>query len=129
MVLLSLGLGSSALAGYLSAEERSSLYKSREVQGRVVNAKEVKFKGTDKKNLVVLMRTSKGHEELIVDLGDFERIKGIKKGKTKIKVEGRMVKVGEKEFLLARRIEYGDRLIKVNRKNYFRRSESKRQSL
>ena len=120
MCLIGGGRWGVALASPAKIKKIERSLKILKVKGRILNAKEVQFQGSDKKHLVVLLKTKKGHQELIVDLGDLKKMQGIEKGKTKIKVEGSMVRVGEKEFMLAREIQYGDEVIIINRKNYHR---------
>lgn len=87
----------------------------RVFEGKILKVKEVQFKDSSHKNIVVLMKTAWGHQEMIVDLGDSERIKEQAQTGTKLKVEGFIVRIEKKEFLLAKRVAVGKKLLKVNR--------------
>lgn len=93
----------------------------RVFEGKILKVKEVLFKDSSQKNIVVLMKTPRGHQEMIVDLGDSERIKEQAQTGTKLKVEGIIIKIENKEFLLAKRVAVGKRLLKVNKGRKLRR--------
>ncbi|MCO4755584.1 MAG: hypothetical protein KC478_13975 [Bacteriovoracaceae bacterium] len=96
---------------------------SRRVEGKILNVKKVSFKNTNKDNIVILIKTKIGHEELVVDLGDADRLNRIVDSGSNVIVEGIMVKIDSKVFLLAQKVILKNQLLKVNRTKYFPKAE------
>lgn len=112
-------------------EEAKQAFKSRQVEGVVIQHKTVSVYQSEKqkqqaqratekdkaqkqqaqtaKNVVVLLKTAKGNERLIVDLGSAQELPEIKNNETKVQAEGRLVKLGQKEFFVARKVKIGDK--------------------
>lgn len=142
--ILSLGLvtaivsGPAAIAGDKKQEQQakentdksSSTEKSKKFTGtilehKVVNVFESKQaeqqaqegKKTEPKNktLVTLVKTDKGHERLIVDLGTVDQVPEIKDGETKLKAEGRLIQIGQRQLFVATKAQVGDKTITIKR--------------
>lgn len=130
LALMSAGLIFSAPAFGEGLEQKAKAKKEilkearqqRQVGGTVLRHKTVRFK--DKKgnmakqikNIVVLIKTDKGGENLVVDLGDAENVPEIKNNRTKIQAKGRMVKIGSKEFFVAHSAVFDGRPRNLSRK-------------
>lgn len=89
-------------------------------EGKVLKVKKVQFKDSDQENIVVLIKTPRGHKKMVVDLGDSERIQKRARMGTRLKVEGFLVRIEDKEFLMAKRVKVGNRIIKVNKNRKLR---------
>jgi len=96
---------------------------SRRVEGKILNVKKVSFKNSNKDNIVILIKTKKGHEELVVDLGDADRLNRVVDSGSNVIVEGVMVKIDKKVFLLAQKVILKNQHLKVNRTKYFPKAE------
>lgn len=85
-------------------------------EGNVTNKSTFEEKNTDKKTLIVILDTGRMNDELVVDLGPLEDLKGyaIKKGKN-IKVQGKIVNVDGKEFIMAKELWIGNQKLNINR--------------
>lgn len=97
-------------------DAQKRLTKERQVSGKVLDTKTVKFKGTDQQNLAALIRTSKNDRRLIVDLGPKSELKGIniKKGQ-KLSAKGAVVNIGDQQVLLANAVTRGDNTVQIDR--------------
>lgn len=89
-------------------------------EGKVLKVKKVQFKDSGQENIVVLIKTPRGHKKMIVDLGDSERIQKRARMGTRLKVEGFLVRIEDKEFLMAKRVKVGNRIVKVNKNRKLR---------
>lgn len=126
-------------------KQKQEAFKQRQVEGTILKHKTVRIyesrqqqqemtkktkeqkqaEETDKgrKNMVVLLQTSKGNERLIVDLGSVESVPEIKDGKTKLQAEGRLVKIGQKELFVANKAKIGDKTITLHREHQQKKAE------
>ena len=88
------------------------------VSGTVVSKKTVRLPGEKQKNqnMVVMIKTKKGNDRLIVDLGNARNLNNMKIGKdTNLEVQGRMAKVGRHEILVAKQLKVNGASVKVDR--------------
>ena len=90
--------------------------KSRQVSGTVLDTKTVEVRGANTRNLVALIRTSKKGQELAVDLGPAKSLQkvNIRKG-TKLKAEGPVLRIGDRQFLVAQRVRTNGSAVSVDR--------------
>jgi hypothetical protein len=90
--------------------------KLREVSGTVIATKSVQLRGTEERNLIALLRTNRGNDRLVVDLGPASKINRdqVKEG-GKLAAQGVVVRVGDQQFLAATHIKAGDQTMKVDR--------------
>lgn len=97
--------------------------KQRQVEGTILQHKTVRVapKGQADKgkataeNLVVQIKTSKGNERLVVDLGSMKAAPEIKDGQTRLRAQGRMVKIGKQEFMVARKAQINGQEFSIQR--------------
>lgn len=71
----------------------------------------------EKQLLVVLLKTDKGNDRLIVDLGAVKDVPKIKDGESKLQVEGQLVEVGAKELFVAKRANLNGNDLEIKRKS------------
>lgn len=111
----------------MSAQEKLAK-KSREVSGTILKSKKVDLPGKVAENLVVLIKTDKGQSELMVDLGDAQKFTAdLVRANRKISAEGRLVRLGEHDLLVARKVRVDGRLIQIDRsaqKKYHKKKTS-----
>ena len=67
--------------------------------------------------LVVLLKTDKGNDRLVVDLGQMKKVPDIKNGESKLQVEGKLINVGNKDLFLAKRAKLNGNMIDIQRKS------------
>lgn len=90
--------------------------RARQVSGTVLDTKVVRFKGTNEKNTVALLRTNKSDERLTVDLGPVDQTKAIHVHKgQELSAEGVVVQVGSQSLLVASRVKSGDKVFQIDR--------------
>jgi hypothetical protein len=97
--------------GAMTETEDQVRTKSRQVSGRVTQTKEIEVRGDNgqtTKNLVVQIRTSKGNEELAIDLGPAHDMRNRLRRGSEIAVEGPVVVVDDKPLLVAERVKFED---------------------
>jgi hypothetical protein len=102
--------------------------KSREVSGTVLDTKTVEVRGANTRNLVALVRTNKKKSDhLAIDLGPAKALQkaNIRKG-TKLAAEGPVVRIGDRQFLVAQRLRTnGGDVISVDRSAQQQHAENK----
>lgn len=109
--------------------------KVRQVSGEILKLKQVEVRGAEVENIVALIKTTRNDRRLVVDLGPTSLMDQLKLSKgQKISVEGRLAKVRDRRFLVAHRIQVGDRTLNIDRgaqemqfKNYRRQASLARQ--
>lgn len=90
--------------------------ESREVSGQIVAMKEVEVRGTNAKNRVVMLKTSKNDRRLVVDLGPATGLQGIQlKEGNEIAVSGPIVEIRDRTFLVADKLKSGDKTVEIQR--------------
>lgn len=89
----------------------------RQVTGTVIREKEVKIKGTDATNKVVLINTRMG-SDIVADLGPTQGLQNVdvRKGE-KVTVTGKPVRIGQRIVLLASDISAAGKSQKIERPN------------
>lgn len=70
-----------------------------------------------KKMLVVMLKTDKGNDRLLVDLGEMKDAPKIKNGETKLQVEGKLIDVGTEKLFVAKRAKLDGSKIDIQRKS------------
>lgn len=119
--------GSGATSSNASKESQNM----KQVQGTILQHKFVNIfdskkakddavkngKTSDQKTLVILMKTDKGSERLIVDLGPMKDAPKIKDGETKLQVEGQMIEVGSKDLFVAKKAKIDGTQLNINRQS------------
>jgi hypothetical protein len=70
-----------------------------------------------KKMLVVMLKTAKGNDRLLVDLGEMQEAPKIKDGETKLQVEGKLIDVGTQKLFVAKRAKLDGSKIDIQRKS------------
>lgn len=135
-LMISLGALPVAVAGEKEQKEeakqsaKASMEKNRKVTGTIIDHKVVNIYETKqqmqeaqdgKKNeptrkvLVTMIKTDKGNERLLVDLGEMDKIPEIKNGETKLKAQGRLLQVGNRQLFVASKAQVGDKTIEIKR--------------
>lgn len=71
----------------------------------------------EEKMLVVLLKTDKGNDRLVVDLGKMDKLPDIKDGESKLQVEGKLINVGKKDLFVAKRAKLNGNKIDIQRKS------------
>jgi hypothetical protein len=71
----------------------------------------------EKQMLVVMLKTDKGNDRLVVDLGEMKEIPKIEDGKTKLQVEGKLIDIGNEKLFVARRAKLDGNKLEVQRKS------------
>lgn len=106
-----------AEAGHKKMDKQAKLAKkSREVSGTVINTKNVRLPSEGQENLVVMIKTAKANDRLVVDLGNAKALeKANINEQTKIEAEGRMVRLGSREFLVARNLKVNGKDVEIDR--------------
>lgn len=112
-------------------DQQAAMEKDRKVTGTILDHKVVDVYGTRQdaqeaqegkkkepanKALVTMIKTDKGNERLMVDLGPIDKVPEIKNGETQLKAEGRLVKVGQRQLFIASKAQVGEKMIKIQRK-------------
>lgn len=72
---------------------------------------------SENKMLVVLLKTDKGNDRLVVDLGQMDKLPDIKDGESKLQVEGKLINVGKKDLFVAKRAKLNGNKIDIQRKS------------
>lgn len=67
------------------------------------------------KTLVTLVKTDKGSERLVVDLGTVDKVPDIKNGETKLNAEGKLIQIGQRQLFVASKAKVGDKMIEIKR--------------
>ena len=98
--------------------------KMRQVKGKVVQVKDVKLRDNNKMNKVVLLKTDKNNDRLVVDLGNTEKMKQVKKG-DEIAVKGNLVNLSNQKVLVASHVKMQDKTFETERKDQLTTAESK----
>lgn len=108
-------------------EARRRTDKPRQVSGTILSMKTVGIRGSDVQNRVALIRTNKGNKRLVVDLGPEQELKGLNTGKgQRISVQGRVVRVGDRQLLVAERVRQNDQTRQLQRTAQMRASQAQR---
>jgi hypothetical protein len=76
-----------------------------------------KADNASKKMLVVMLKTAKGSDRLLVDLGEMQEAPKIKNGETKLQVEGKLIDVGTEKLFVAKRAKLDGSKIDIQRKS------------
>ncbi|MFP5387226.1 MAG: hypothetical protein ACLGHN_14205 [Bacteriovoracia bacterium] len=67
--------------------------------------------------MVVLLKTEKGNDRLVVDLGQVKDLPEIKDGESKLQVEGKLISVGTKQLFVAKRAKLNGKMIEIKRQS------------
>lgn len=109
-----------------SAMRRRS--KTRQVQGIVIDIKEVSLHGTGTRNMVALVATRKGDRRLVVDLGPREQTARLRlKQGTPMAAQGIVVRVDDEQLLVAGKVRSGNLVVSMDRaeqERHFARSRA-----
>ena len=90
--------------------------KSRQVRGRIQAVKSVEVRGMEQPNVVALIRTRKGNQQLVVDLGPRNRLRNLSLERgDQISVEGKLARVQDRSILVADRARIQGRTIRIQR--------------
>lgn len=90
--------------------------QSREVSGTVVAKKMVRLPTENLQNMVVMIKTNKADERLLVDLGNAKALNDKKIDKqTNIQAEGRLAQVGQHRILVARNLKVEGEKVTIDR--------------
>jgi hypothetical protein len=90
--------------------------KSRQVRGTVLQHKQVKIKGTDLTNEVMLLRTQKGNKILVVDAGRSDKLSSLALDRGKqVTARGQVVTMKGQQVLVASDIMQGNQRLAVDR--------------
>ena len=90
--------------------------KSRQVRGRIQALKLVEVRGMDQPNVVALIRSRKGNQQLVVDLGPRNRLRSVTLQRGgQISVEGKLARVQDRSILVADRARIQGRTIRIQR--------------
>lgn len=104
--------------------------KPRQVSGHITHMKEVEVRGTDTKNQVVMIKTSKGDRRLVIDLGPTSALEelNLKQG-GEIAVEGSLVQIRDRSFIVASRLRHGDKTVDISRQEQQRQAQTQREGM
>lgn len=137
LMTLSLLLINSAFAGHNKQHEQqqkaaaSKVEKNlKQVEGTIIEHKFVNVFKDDKAKqqaekqgkaeeqiMVVLLKTQKGNDRLVVDLGQVKNLPEIKDGESKLEVEGKLITVGSKQLFVAKRAKLNGKMIDIKRQS------------
>lgn len=89
----------------------------RDIEGRVVREKIVRFANGDRAHRVVMLETDRG-EAVVADLGPEEALQGVpvRKGK-ELQVQGRLVNVSDHLVLMANQVHVDGRTVPIERRD------------
>lgn len=116
-----------------SKSQKQNSQKTRKVTGVILKHKVVNIFPTQQaekeaqsgkkdqegsKALVTMIKTDKGNERLMVDLGPVDQVPAIKDGETKIQAEGRLVQIGERQLFVASKAKLDEKMLSISRQKF-----------
>jgi hypothetical protein len=99
------------VSGTILHHKQVNVFANKQQQDRAVNDK----KETGTKTVISMIKTEKGNERLVVDLGPMDQLPKIKDGESKMLAEGKLVRVGNKELFVAHKVKIDDKPITIKR--------------
>jgi hypothetical protein len=101
--------------GQAAKPQDSAEQKPQTLAGKVLRTKRVEWKGSDRRELVVLVKTADG-KEVPADLGPTTAFQGagVRTGED-ITLRGKYVKLGDKEVFFADEVVRGDKKVSISR--------------
>ena len=97
-------------------QARKRANKSRQVRGTVIQSKQVKIKGSDLTNKVMLLRTQKGNKLLVIDAGRTDKLANLELDKGKqVSARGQVVTMKGQQVLIASDLKQGNQRVSVDR--------------
>lgn len=99
-----------------ASDAQQRTHTPRQVSGVVLGTKTVEVRGAGERNLIVLIKTTRGDRRLAIDLGPAQALAqaNVTPG-ARIAAEGYVVALRDQQFLVATRVMSGDQVFDVRR--------------
>jgi hypothetical protein len=97
-------------------QTQQRLTKQRQVSGTIIDTKTVEIRGADSENMIALIKTKRGNQRLVVDLGPTAQLTDldIDNGE-QIAAQGVVVTMGDRNLLVANQVKAEGRTLEINR--------------
>lgn len=100
--------------GLSDVEKR--MQKEREVRGQIIKIKTVELRGLDARNTVVMLKTNRNDQRLIVDLGPEPQLEALELDiGDELAAAGNVVRTGDKQYLVATKLKTKGQLSEIDR--------------